>query len=170
MYKIYINTNDIIKKALMDLLINTDFEISSEDSCNIIISEQSISSNKPILILGADIALPLKFENLIQSISHTIERHNNNNPITFAGITLHSHNLSIDYNGQNYSLTEKEFGIFVALTKNKLSNKQLLETVWGYAKNTDSNTVATHINNIRRKISDDIIQTDNDNNYMIKGF
>ena len=165
MYKIYINTNDIIKKALTDLLANTDFEIGEKNHCDLIISEKQITSDLPILILGTDINLPLKADNLIQAIRYEIE--NQNKPLIHNNIELNKNNLSIVYNQQTYSLTEKEFDIFVALiNNNELSSKDLLDKVWGYADTANSNTVATHINNIRKKISDDIIKT-NEGNYSL---
>ena len=167
MYKIYINTNEIIKKALTDLLLNTDFEIVDKNSAHLIITEKKMSSNLPTLILGEDINLPLKLDNLIQGLHSAIEKQNSNNVMTFGNIELHFNNSTILYNGKKYSLTEKEFEIFVALINNKkLSSKQLLDTVWGYADTTNSNTVATHINNIRKKIDENIIKT-NDGNYSL---
>ncbi|MGB1360629.1 MAG: winged helix-turn-helix domain-containing protein [Alphaproteobacteria bacterium] len=164
MNKIYINTDPVIKKVLTELLANTHIEITDEINSDLIISDKETDNNKTVLILGKDIELPLKLDNLLNTIKYNAK----SQPLIHNDIELHVNTMELKHNGKSHSLTEKELDIFVALIKNKkLSNNELLKIVWGYADNVNSNTVATHISRIRKKISEDIIKTDNDNNYII---
>ncbi|MCK5384905.1 MAG: winged helix-turn-helix domain-containing protein [Alphaproteobacteria bacterium] len=55
-------------------------------------------------------------------------------------------------------LTEKEVEILRYLHDNatrKIPREELLEFVWGYAKNTETHTLETHIHRLRRKIEPD---------------
>ena len=166
MYNIYINTNDILKKAIADLLINTDIKIVDKKNAQLIISEKNIvEENVNILLLGKDIPVPFKLDKLLKIIKYQIDKQD---IIIHNDIKIEIHKSIIYYNNKKYLLTEKELQIFIALINNKkLSVKKLLDIVWGYAQNVNSNTVATHINKIRKKIDTNIIKTDKNNNYFI---
>ncbi len=166
MYNIYINTNDILKKAIADLLINTDIKIVDKKNAQLIISEKNIAEeNVNILLLGKDIPVPFKLDKLLKIIKYHIDKQD---IIIHNDIKIEIHKSIIYYNNKKYLLTEKELQIFIALINNKkLSVKKLLNIVWGYAQNVNSNTVATHINKIRKKIDTNIIKTDKNNDYFI---
>lgn len=166
MYNIYINTNDILKKAIADLLVNTDIKIVNKEQANLIISENKIEQeNITVLLLGKDISVPFKLDKLLKIIKYHIDK---KDIIIYNDIKIDVNKSIIYYDNKKYLLTEKELQIFIALINNKkLSVKELLNIAWRYAQNVNSNTVATHINKIRKKINNNIIKTDNDNNYFI---
>ncbi len=166
MYNIYINTNDILKKAIADLLVNTDIKIVNKEQANLIISENKIEQeNITVLLLGKDISVPFKLDKLLKIIKYYIDK---KDIIIYNNIKIDFNKSIIYYDNKKYLLTEKELQIFIALINNKkLSVKELLSIAWRYAQNVNSNTVATHINKIRKKINNNIIKTDNDNNYFI---
>ena len=62
-------------------------------------------------------------------------------------------------------LTEKEIQLFELFLKNKKSiNKdQILNEVWGYAKDADTHTVETHIYRLRKKIKNEF----SDDNFIL---
>ena len=70
----------------------------------------------------------------------------------------------VTVNGENVSLTYKEFEILCMLLKNMdivLTRDQLLNTVWGYSFDGESRTVDVHIRTLRQKlgIAGELIET-----------
>lgn len=86
-----------------------------------------------------------------------------------SGNTLSAGNVVIDLdcytayeNGNKLTLTLKEFEILKILMQNRkkvLSRQQLLDHVWGHDYFGDERTVDVHIKNLRKKFTDDPIQT-----------
>ena len=76
------------------------------------------------------------------------------------------------YNDQTeVNLTEKESQILdILLAEQKIGKTELLEKVWGYNKDAETNTIETHIYRLRQKLAplglDAIIET-NDNSYSL---
>ena len=72
------------------------------------------------------------------------------------------HTVTVD--GENVTLTYKEFEILCMLLKNMgivLTRDQLLNSVWGYSFDGESRTVDVHIRTLRQKlgIAGDLIET-----------
>ena len=70
----------------------------------------------------------------------------------------------VTVNGENISLTYKEFEILCMLLKNMdivLTRDQLLNTVWGYSFDGESRTVDVHIRTLRQKlgVAGELIET-----------
>lgn len=70
----------------------------------------------------------------------------------------------VTVNGENVSLTYKEFEILCMLLKNMdivLTRDQLLNTVWGYSFDGESRTVDVHIRTLRQKlgVAGELIET-----------
>ena len=75
----------------------------------------------------------------------------------------------LKYSGQKIKLTEKESEIILMLHKHlpkDVSKEQLLTSIWGYNKNSDTHTVQTHIYRLRQKLDFDFIRN-NDGGYTL---
>lgn len=62
---------------------------------------------------------------------------------------------TVQVEGQNVSLTQKEFEMLCLLLKNRgqvLSREQLIENVWGYAFTGETRTVDVHVRTLRQKL------------------
>jgi len=76
-------------------------------------------------------------------------------------LTLQPEDFKAFYNGEELSLTLKEFEILMLLLKNKgktLSHETILSRVWGYNFDGDGSAVHTHIKNLRAKLPENIIK------------
>ena len=64
----------------------------------------------------------------------------------------------------NLKLTEKEIEIitFLKNKKQKISIKQMQQSVWGYNKNLETHTVETHIHRLKKKFKEIF----DDNNFL----
>ena len=75
--------------------------------------------------------------------------------LSFSQLVINHSNYQVTVNGQEVSLTNKEFELlwFFAKNPNKVFNRdQLLEMVWGYEYYGDTRTVDTHVKRLRAKL------------------
>lgn len=94
--------------------------------------------------------------------------------LTLSGITLDPNTGTVTYGATTIQLTRKEFGVLEFLMRHKgtvVSRTLILEHVWSADSDSLSNTVETHIRNIRRKLSaagaPDLISNSAGRGYMI---
>lgn len=83
-----------------------------------------------------------------------------------------SHRVEVD--GEEISLTPKEFELMEILAENRgnvLSREELLRKIWGYNFDGETRTVDVHIRKLRQKLGEysDYIQTVKGIGYCIKG-
>ena len=85
-----------------------------------------------------------------------------NTIIHYKNISLNIDSFTVLVNGENISLTTREFEILKLLLENQgrvFTRDNLLNTIWGYDYFGDAKIVNTHIKNIRRKLGVDYIDT-----------
>lgn len=85
-----------------------------------------------------------------------------NTVIHYKDISLDIDSFTVLVNGENISLTTREFEILKLLLENQgrvFTRDNLLNTIWGYDYFGDAKIVNTHIKNIRRKLGVDYIDT-----------
>lgn len=85
-----------------------------------------------------------------------------NTVIHYKEISLDIDSFTVLVNGENISLTTREFEILKLLLENQgrvFTRDNLLNTIWGYDYFGDAKIVNTHIKNIRRKLGVDYIDT-----------
>lgn len=85
-----------------------------------------------------------------------------NTVIHYKDISLDIDSFTVLVNGENISLTTREFEILKLLLENQgrvFTRDNLLNTIWGYDYFGDAKIVNTHIKNIRRKLGVDHIDT-----------
>lgn len=122
--------------------------------------ESELPTKVELLNMGADdyLTKPFSFEELVARVRSLLRR-----PRTILAQTLVAGDITLDTNTQDVSrgkksiyLTRKEFLLLEYLMRHKgvvVSRGRLLEHVWDLDGDPFSNSIETHICNIRKKIS-----------------
>ena len=79
-------------------------------------------------------------------------------PVKFGDVEIRIASRTVAKSGRAVSLSPKELDLLIALWRrhgSAVSRLELLHGVWGYAANTFTRTVDTHIGELRRKLEDD---------------
>ncbi len=89
------------------------------------------------------------------------------------GVTLNPNNGKVFSNGEEVTLTAKEFSILKILFENKgriISRDKLITKLWGYDSDIDERIIDTHIKNIRKALGDNskLIKTVRSRGYILE--
>ena len=135
----------------------------------IVLSAKGLTQSKiDLLELGADdyITKPFDLHELLARINantkHVHANHGFDAPICFGPIALDAEAKQVTVDGKQVDLTAKEYAILELLLKNpdKVFSKQnLYESVWGNLYVYDNDTINTHISNLRKKLSVQVVKT-----------
>lgn len=115
------------------------------------------------LDLGADdyIEKPFDLLELMSRVNAKVRRKNRNKILSFKNVKLDLVKLTCLVDDKEVSLTNKEFDILSLLASNvgkAFSREEILNTIWGI-DSLETRTLDMHIKSIRKKISEDVIQT-----------
>lgn len=111
-------------------------------------------------VCGADeyISKPVKFPVFIARIKALLKRSVTvRTCVEVAGIRIDPDAHTVTVDGQEISLTPREFELLLYVAQNKniaLSRQQILSAVWNFDYYGDARTVDTHIKNLRMKLGD----------------
>lgn len=127
---------------------------------------------------GADdyVSKPFAIEELLARIEALLRRVNANKPIAnkleFNDISIDMDARIVIQDGEEINLTTKEYELLVELMKNKnkvLSRESLLENIWGYDYEAETNVIDVYIRHLRSKLKNDgYIQTVRGIGYVIR--
>jgi DNA-binding response OmpR family regulator len=127
---------------------------------------------------GADdyVSKPFAIEELLARIEALLRRVNANKPVLnkleFNDISIDMDARIVMQDGEEINLTTKEYELLVELMKNKnkvLSRESLLENIWGYDYEAETNVVDVYIRHLRSKLKNDgYIQTVRGIGYVIR--
>lgn len=127
---------------------------------------------------GADdyVSKPFAIEELLARIEALLRRVNANKPVAnkleFNDISIDMDARIVIQDGEEINLTTKEYELLVELMKNKnkvLSRDTLLENIWGYDYEAETNVVDVYIRHLRSKLKNDgYIQTVRGIGYVIR--
>lgn len=107
-------------------------------------------------------SMPLVVRRIDAIFRRTDEHIQNASVIRYKNICLDTESYEISVDGENVSLTAREFDILKLLLENQgrvFSRDNLLNSIWGYNYFGDEKIVNTHVKNIRRKLGIDCIET-----------
>lgn len=107
-------------------------------------------------------SMPLVVRRIDAVFRRTDEHIQNASVIRYKNICLDTESYEISVDGENVSLTAREFDILKLLLENQgrvFSRDNLLNSIWGYSYFGDERIVNTHVKNIRRKLGIDCIET-----------
>ena len=109
---------------------------------------------------GADdyVAKPFGMMELLSRVRVLLRRTEAESDVYRCGIlTVDPSQHTVTVDGQNVTLTQKEFELLSLLLKNRgqvLSRERLIGEVWGYSFTGESRTVDVHIRTLRQKLGD----------------
>ena len=114
------------------------------------------------LDLGADdyIAKPFAIEELLARIEVVFRRQDNLNNyiIKFKDITINKSSRVVKRNGNEINLTNKEYELLMILIDNKgkvVTREELLEKIWGYGYEPETNVTDVYIRYLRAKLNNE---------------
>lgn len=124
-------------------------------------AKSDVKSKIDLLDLGADdyITKPFSFEELKARIKALTRRPKIIRPsiLKLGNLSIDSNNFEVKKNDRRIYLTRKEFTLLNLLIENMgkvVSRGTIMEFVWDSNVDPFSNTIETHIRNIRRKLGD----------------
>ncbi|MCC3866635.1 response regulator transcription factor [Terrisporobacter mayombei] len=130
------------------------------------------------LQIGADdyISKPFAIEELLARIEALLRRVNEikqvSNKLKFKDIKIDLEARIVEQDNEEVVLTAKEYELLVQLLKNQnkvLSRDNLLENIWGYDYEAETNVVDVYIRHLRSKLKNDgYIQTIRGIGYVIR--
>ncbi|MBQ1808863.1 MAG: response regulator transcription factor [Selenomonas sp.] len=119
------------------------------------------------LDIGADdyITKPFAMQELLARIRRALRLHykeknddvNVGERLSVKDLVMYPSLYEVRVKGENVTLTKKEYALLEYLLRNKrnvLSREQILQSVWGYDYNGDTNVVDVYIRYLRAKIDD----------------
>ncbi|HCX0246305.1 response regulator transcription factor ArlR [Staphylococcus aureus] len=144
----------------------------------IIITAKSDAYDKVAgLDYGADdyIVKPFDIEELLARIRAILRRQPQKDIIDVNGITIDKNAFKVTVNGAEIELTKTEYDLLYLLAENKnhvMQREQILNHVWGYNSEVETNVVDVYIRYLRNKLKpydrDKMIETVRGVGYVIR--
>lgn len=129
----------------------------------VVSAKLGISDRVNVLTLGADDFIPKPFDNaeVLARVEAQLRRSRqfatlHSDVLTVGSLTLDRGSHTAALNGEELTLTGREFDILALLMENPrraFSRAQIYEAVWGEDFLGDENTVNVHVSNLRAKLA-----------------
>lgn len=124
-------------------------------------AKQSFEDKKEGFISGIDdyMTKPVNYDELVLRINALLRRAKiaSERKITAGELVVDASRGTVSYKGENIALTRKEFDLlfkFLSNPKIIFTKNQLLDDIWGLDSDCTEDTIKTHINRLRNKLSD----------------
>ncbi|WP_419742469.1 response regulator transcription factor [Paraclostridium dentum] len=122
-------------------------------------AKDSVMDKVSGLQMGADdyVAKPFAIEELLARIQVVFRRDNNSNSkiLNFKDLSINTESRLVKKGDEELNLTNKEYELLLYLMENKekvISRFSLLESVWGYNYETETNVVDVYVRHLRNKL------------------
>lgn len=122
-------------------------------------AKDSVMDKVSGLQMGADdyVSKPFAIEELLARIQVVFRRDNNLNSkiLNFKDLSINTESRLVKKGDEELSLTNKEYELLLYLMENKekvISRFSLLESVWGYNYETETNVVDVYVRHLRNKL------------------
>ncbi len=141
----------------------------------ILTARDSIDDRVKGLDAGADdyMTKPFDMDELCARVRALIRRSSgrSDSTIVYRNIELDpaAHSVSVD--GVEINVPRREFSLLQKLLENcghVLSREQLMQSIYGWEEDVDSNTLEVHIHNLRKKLNANYIRTIRGVGYMVE--
>lgn len=171
---------DIMLPGLNGLEVLRRLRKSSQLPVIMLTARDAVMDKVSGLDMGANdyITKPFAIEELLARIRVTLRSAvtpSHNSTLECGELRMNVDSHSVSWEGQEISLTAKEFSLLQALLENQdvvLSRDTLLDSIWGYGYIGETNVVDVYIRYLRQKIDDayhiKLIHTIRGVGYMIK--
>ncbi|MDF2867208.1 MAG: response regulator [Gammaproteobacteria bacterium] len=141
----------------------------------ILTARESVEDKIKGLDAGADdyISKPFDLDELYARIRALLRRRSNRAQpiIAFANLELDPASHTVKCDNELVSLPRREFALLHKLLENAgqvLSRDQLMQSLYSWDEEVDSNTLEVHIHNLRKKLDADYIRTIRGVGYMVE--
>lgn len=141
----------------------------------ILTARETVEDRVKGLDSGADdyLTKPFELDELNARIRALIRRSSNRAEptINFRNICIDPAAHSVTLDGEVVSIPRREFVLLQKLLDNVghvLSREQLMQTLYGWEADVDSNALEVHIHNLRKKLNADFIRTVRGIGYMVE--
>ena len=125
-------------------------------------AKDSVTDKVNGLQIGAEdyIAKPFAIEELLARIEVVFRRQDNSNNyiIKFKDITINKSSRIVKKDGNEINLTNKEYELLMILLDNKdkvVTREELLEKIWGYGYEPETNVIDVYIRYLRSKLNNE---------------
>jgi len=121
-------------------------------------ARDEVSDTVTALNMGADdyIAKPFAFDELVARIRAVLRRRKSGGePLTYADLVLNHATREVQRGEHQIDLTTREYELLLLLMRHPrqvLTREQLLDQVWGYTGDTETNVLEVHIGHVRQKL------------------
>lgn len=122
-------------------------------------AKDSVMDKVSGLQMGADdyVAKPFAIEELLARIQVVFRRENNldSKILNFKDLSINKESRLVKKGDEELNLTNKEYELLLYLMENKekvISRFSLLESVWGYNYETETNVVDVYVRHLRNKL------------------
>jgi two-component system response regulator QseB len=179
---------EALRCANIDLVV-LDLGLPKLDGMEVLRRARELGAAVPILVLsardttlhriggldaGADdyMAKPFDVDELLARL-RALERRARGatvNLIRYGAIELDTSALAVTFNGQVVELQRREFMVLRKLLENigsVMSRQQLVDNIYGWDSDLESNALDVHIHNLRRKLYPELIRTVRGVGYVI---
>ena len=163
---------DVLEHEHIDLMI-VDIMMPNMDGYEFMEELRGMGDETPVIMLtamdsfahkkkgynlGIDeyLTKPIDYEELTWHIEAILRRYkiSTDREIVLGDLVLSEDTMAAVYNGQKIELTDTEFKLIYKLLSYPgviFTKQQLMDDIWGYDSETDSNTIKVYINRLRNK-------------------
>lgn len=141
----------------------------------ILTARETIEDRVKGLDSGADdyLTKPFDMDELCARVRALIRRSTGRaeSTIHYRHITLDPASHTVTSHGQEVNVPRREFSLLQKLLENSghvLSREQLMQSVYGWEEDVDSNALEVHIHNLRKKLDASFIRTIRGVGYMVE--